>query len=360
MALAFLPLATLSCSPSGADANGTTLPAENGTALDSSPAKPAVKRSGQAKLAFEQTTLDFGDVWDVGDLEGKFPFTNTGGRTLVIGEIKPSCGCTTTKLDRQRFEPGESSSIDVHWKPKGFGSQAKTINVMSNGEGPGIEVLMIRANIKPFAQFSENPMRLGILAEGEELRRTVNLSCADPNFEVLELLTGNRYLTTNNLGKQADGTYKIELVFGSDTPWGQQTCSVQAKVRGRVDGEGEVIEHTALLSISAWVFGELRVEPTLFAVGYVPLKGNFERVVSLKHISHLPFEVTRAEVIDSQPPGMTVVIEPYDKGIDKGVVLRVKGEAGDYQGLIRGSVVFETNIPGEQARTVPIMGIVRK
>ncbi|MFT7485437.1 MAG: hypothetical protein ACI9F9_001287, partial [Candidatus Paceibacteria bacterium] len=313
-----------------------------------------------AAMAFDDPILDFGKVWDVDELVGEFAFTNNGGKALVISEIKPSCGCTTTELDRMRFEPGEGSSIRVVWKPKGFGSQAKTITVHSNGEGPGIDMLTIRAEIQPFAKFAENPVRLGIVREGTGYKKLVHLSCEDPDFELLEVLSGSRFLTATDMGRQANGSQQIEIAFVPETPWGKQTCSVQARIRARVEGHDEPVEHTAVLSVSADFFGELRVEPTLFAVGYVPLKGTFERSVRLLHVNNQPFLVTKAEVLDSRPPGMQILIEPYTKGYQPGVMLKLKGNAHDYEGLVRGTVRFETNIPGEMARTIPIMGIVRK
>jgi hypothetical protein len=56
---------------------------------------------------------------------------------------------------------------------------------------------------------------------------------------------------------------------------------------------------------------------------------------------------------------MTVETEPYQIGAKHGVILRVKGQSGDYMGLINGQVRFETDIPGEGSHLLPVLGKIR-
>jgi hypothetical protein len=40
-------------------------------------------------------------------------------------------------------------------------------------------------------------------------------------------------------------------------------------------------------------------------------------------------------------------------------IVRVQGASGTYQGLVRGSVVLTTDVPGDPTLTIPVMGAVR-
>ena len=332
----------------------TTVPAA------AEPSTPAPAPSGPARIVFEQTEIDFGEVWDTESLEGRFPFTNAGGKPLNITEVKPSCGCTTTELARTRFEPGEGDALELVWEPKGHGLQAKTITVRSPSEGPGLDVLTIKATIKPFAKFEPNTLQLGEVAFGEEHRRRVRLTCVDPEFERVDVRVAHRNITAEVVGSGEDGSKEIEIVVAWDAPWGLLTGSVQATVRGRVPGQTEPVEHSAILSFGASLFGDLRMAPTMLGVGHVLPGRNFERRVHLTHAKGEPFQVLSAEVRNSQPPGMTARTEarPAERG--GGYDLILSGASSEHLGLIRGTVAVTTDIPGEGERTLPVYGIVRE
>lgn len=308
------------------------------------------------RLTFKRPQINFGKVWDTDTLTGEFEFTNTGKSKLVFDLVKASCGCTTTELDRMEFEPGEGSTIKIEWHPKGFGPQIKTITVTSNDETEQYKRVLIQADIMPFAKFEPEPTRFDNVRIFEEHRKTATLKCVDSNFELLSLTPSNPHLTATAGERQSNGDLPIELVLDDTTPWGMFNATVTAKVRGvRAAGE-EPMEREAILHVGASVFGDLEVSPNLFSVGRVVPGGKISFSVVLKSAENKPFELTRAEVLNSQPPGMTLRSEPNPGG---GLRVFVEGDAGDYEGLIRGTAVLETNLEGEGERRLPVMGIVR-
>lgn len=318
---------------------------------------PGVPRG--PRLTFSDPILDFGSVSDTEEIHGAFPFTNTGSEPLVISEIKPSCGCTTVELARTRFEPGEGDSIELVWSPKGFGPQAKSITVQSNSDGEPITQLIIKAEIQPFARFQPSPLRPGPLQVGQEHRFELSLTCRDTGFEVLSV-NANHPSVRVTAGERQGGTLPLEVVVGPEAPWGAFNTAIQVRLSGRPKPDEPPVEHTATVPVNLELFGDLQVRPTLFAVGHVLPGRTFSRKVELRRADGQPFQVTRAEVLNSQPPGMKVEAVVVDAGTEQGVSLVVSGEAGDYLGLVRATVRFETDIPGEEPRTLPVMGIVRE
>lgn len=308
------------------------------------------------RLTFKRSSVQFGEVWDTDTMKDTFEFTNTGKSTLVIDLVKASCGCTTAELEKMRYEPGESGKIDVEWKPKGFGQQVKTITLTSNSEGMLYTRVMIHATIKPFAKFDPEPTRFENARMFQEHKRTSTLSCVDPAFELISLTSSNENLVAEAGERAANGDLPVTLTLRDTAPWGMFNATVTARVRGvREAGEG-AIERDAILHVGASVFGDLEVAPNLFSVGRVAPRGKINFSVIMSSADGNPFEVTRAEVLNSQPPGMTLRTEPLPDGT---VRVYVEGEAGDYEGLIRGTAVLETNLEGEGERRLPIMGIVR-
>ncbi|MEM9025654.1 MAG: DUF1573 domain-containing protein [Verrucomicrobiota bacterium] len=69
-----------------------------------------------------------------------FPFTNSGDQTITITEVKTSCGCTATSLDKKTYAPGESGEIEAVLNiGDRLGLQRKTVRVYTdNGADPAL------------------------------------------------------------------------------------------------------------------------------------------------------------------------------------------------------------------------------
>lgn len=100
-----------------------------------------------AKITFEETTIDYGEVDKGADGVRTFKFTNTGNAPLVIEDIKSTCGCTIPKKPTGPIMPGASDIIEVKYDTNRVGPIRRSISVYSNAEEP-IMTLNIRGNVK--------------------------------------------------------------------------------------------------------------------------------------------------------------------------------------------------------------------
>ena len=77
-------------------------------------------------------------------LVAEFPFTITGERTVKITRVRTSCGCTTAKLDKMTYAPGESGVITTTFKiGDRVGKQIKGIKVETDDpEHPKIKLIL--------------------------------------------------------------------------------------------------------------------------------------------------------------------------------------------------------------------------
>ncbi len=101
----------------------------------------------QAKITFQEETIDYGSIIKGDDGLRTFHFTNTGDAPLVISDVKSSCGCTVPKRPTGPIAPGESSTIEVKYDTNRVGPIRRTITVISNAE-ESMKALKITGEVK--------------------------------------------------------------------------------------------------------------------------------------------------------------------------------------------------------------------
>jgi hypothetical protein len=84
-------------------------------------------------LAWERPLQEFHAIPEDGFVETTFTFKNTGSSPVRIRKVQSSCGCTTTKLDKRDFAPGETGELKAKFTFRGRrGAQRKTIQVITD------------------------------------------------------------------------------------------------------------------------------------------------------------------------------------------------------------------------------------
>ncbi|HAR67684.1 MAG TPA: hypothetical protein DCR55_15970 [Lentisphaeria bacterium] len=107
-------------------------------------------------LAFSQTLTftdgsshDFGEITDKEKVSHDVKFKNSGDQKLIISSVKASCGCTTGKLDKKEYEPGEEGSVTLTFNPRGkYNKQTKNLTFNTNDPEKKSQVFPFTAFIK--------------------------------------------------------------------------------------------------------------------------------------------------------------------------------------------------------------------
>lgn len=101
------------------------------------------------RIKFESSQHDFGKIKEGTVSEFTFKFKNLGKESLIINDVRTSCGCTAAVVEGSVLKPSESGSIKVGFDSTGReGRTSKTIVVMSNDpENPAV-TLTIYAEIE--------------------------------------------------------------------------------------------------------------------------------------------------------------------------------------------------------------------
>lgn len=69
----------------------------------------------RAGLVWEKSAQSFHRTPGDGHLETKFVFRNNGKAPVTIRKVRTSCGCTSAKLVKNTFDPGERGEITVRF-----------------------------------------------------------------------------------------------------------------------------------------------------------------------------------------------------------------------------------------------------
>jgi hypothetical protein len=64
-----------------------------------------------AEMKWEKTVQEFQRVPEDKAVEGRYAFHNAGPAPLTIKSLRSSCGCTTAKLDKKTYAPGEQGEV---------------------------------------------------------------------------------------------------------------------------------------------------------------------------------------------------------------------------------------------------------
>lgn len=167
----------------------------------------------QATLKFEETLIEHTATAEEVDFTAIYKFTNTGSEAIKINKVTTTCGCTTAKLEKKEFAPGESGQIPVTFKyedRKDF--QMKSIGVETTG---GTYQLTLEVMIPAFVEINPPMHTWDKGGEPEPRVFTIKVEAGTP-FEVVEVeldnakkFSGTLVETTKDPKKGRQYTYTV-------------------------------------------------------------------------------------------------------------------------------------------------------
>ena len=106
-----------------------------------------------AGMAFEQETIDYGDVAFKAEGGREFVFVNNGSKPLIITNCAGSCGCTVPTWPKEPIAPGAKGVIAVRYDTTRPGAFTKTVTVTAN-IAETAKVLTIKGTVLPDANLA--------------------------------------------------------------------------------------------------------------------------------------------------------------------------------------------------------------
>lgn len=189
-------------------------------------------------LFFERTTLDH-------KVTGSFEFQNAGKTPIKIRSVKTTCGCTSVKLAKKEYQPGETGKIDATLRfGDTKGRHRRFITVTTDGPDAAPKILSIGAlvtaplEIKPvFGYWKKGhdltPKTISVKAAPGVPVKIRSIGCSNPVFQAAlrpgkdEELCEIEVRALHN-GEEAKGELTILTDYPPDQP---QTYLVHLRIK---------------------------------------------------------------------------------------------------------------------------------
>ena len=334
-----------------------------GSTPDRSPTNP---RSGGSMMLMPDPVVDFGDIQDYETRKATVSFTNNGDQTLEVFRVQPTCGCTTTALEKTLFAPGEGDQIELTFKPKGSGKQTKVVRVLTNDVTNPSQEIKIKANVISSVTVTPPALSFGRIALNEGAKRTLTISAPNESFKIGDVmifgdLKDKTKLTLNRTSAEGavPKTWKVDVSIDPSIEWGWYTGSV--RVNGTVQNPGDTTPRpiNKTVGMNANVQGKVQASDSMFRLLSLAQNKDFQKNIRLSRGDGQPLEIRSAEVIGGNLASMNVIIKPIENVGGGLYELTLVGNTGDVTGAIKGNVRVTTNVPGEEEILLKIAGSVR-
>jgi hypothetical protein len=130
------------------------------------PGTQAAVEGPPSNIVVENPVYDFGDIDPGSKHTGEFKFTNQGQGVLNIKKIQSTCGCTVPQLKKKTYEPGESGTITVTFRPgHRSGPVSKNLYILSNDKDDPRARLTIKAKVTQKISYEPKRFRLKLNEE---------------------------------------------------------------------------------------------------------------------------------------------------------------------------------------------------
>ena len=105
--------------------------------------------SSFAQMKFENSSYNFGDLYQGEKVEHVFNFVNNGNAPLILNNVLATCGCTAPEWKKKPLLPGEEGQVKIVFDSSSkIGRQNKVITIRSNAKS-GDYRLRISAMVLP-------------------------------------------------------------------------------------------------------------------------------------------------------------------------------------------------------------------
>jgi hypothetical protein len=185
--------------------------------------------AAHADLSWDKPVQEFHMVPEDKAVTAHFTFKNTGNEPVTIKRVTTSCGCTSAKMTKATYAPGEAGDIEVKFT-FGFrrGAQRKLVSVMSADKQEWrldlrcwiLEPLSVSPGLVYWKSGTEAESKVVKLtaSKGQPIN-IKSVKSTSPKFKtaLAEVRPGQEYTLTVTPADTAESA-SAELVIETDTP----------------------------------------------------------------------------------------------------------------------------------------------
>jgi hypothetical protein len=309
----------------------------------------AFAQDAQPNLSFEQPIHNFAVIDRGASVDIEYKFTNPGKADLEILDVKPTCGCTTTKPTKTTYKPGESGIIPVTFNSTRFsGEVTKTIIVTSNDPDEPRQQIRLAGRIRTEVSVEPVSIALPSVKRGADIEREIVVSTEIMDkLEITDIQSPFPFLKLTP-ERIDDKKMKIRVsIKGADLPTDRHVFQGQITYKTNANSEDFKQMRT---SIFLRMVKPVQVSPASVYFFSTPQGQNREAQVILKATNAGEMKILE---VASDPD--FVKAEVVDEGQGKlKVTLSDSAKTGNFTGRIK----VKTNVSEQPEVVIPIRGSV--
>ena len=318
------------------------------------------------KMILLKNAVDFGRILD--DKVTPFlevPFTNEGAGTLIITNLRASCGCTVGQLDKREYAPGESGIIKIQFKPQGKSNLVRqTVTVTTNDPSlTNFETqISVSAFVMPIVRVDPAIVNLGILRKGEFVSNIFSVIGLSPDFEVVGVeVIGGVGLSAEVLGRERVSADEGRQGWKVDVEVLSDGSAKPGIIRGHIRVyTNDPRRESVSVNLSGQVLGDIAVSEPQIRFGSLDLGEVFERTIRVESRSRTPFKITGFEESSNLDKKAEWTVTPLgDAENAYAYEVRMKIEAPDRPGMVRGTTIMSTDMIDETRIQLLFFGMIR-
>lgn len=197
-----------------------------------------------AGLQWDQPVQEFQRLPEDRSVEARFTFRNSGKAPITITSIKSSCGCTTARLEKKTYAPGEAGEIMAVFNLGSRTGARRTVVRVTTDENPKEPAILdLRVfvheplDVKPALVFwrtgeAPAPKAVHLMARGFPIQ-VKSVSSTNPRLTAkLETIkAGEQYaiaITPSDTTQREAGEVRVTTDFPPEKP---RTYTIHARVK---------------------------------------------------------------------------------------------------------------------------------
>jgi len=181
------------------------------------------------KIAFQETTYDFGHAAQGTSVSHTYRFRNVGGLDLAIDNTRPSCQCTAAVTPQHLVPPGGEGTVDATLDTTDdFGSVARTIMVYSNDPSQPVTTLTLSGHVDAEVAADPPHVYVGHVLRGQAAPNEIRLLGAVTTGPDVAVETNGTVLAANVHAAPSGKEAQLHVSIKSNAPLGRfaETVSV--------------------------------------------------------------------------------------------------------------------------------------
>lgn len=205
----------------------------------------------QPKLSVKEgTKFQLGEAKEGAVIEKKLTLQNVGKDTLIIEDIRTTCGCTTTKTQKKRLGANDTTSLSVSINTKGFkGPVKKEVFITTNDPKQSDLGIEFHLNIRNIIEFEPSFVNFQTVKYGSPFTQSITVrNTSEKPITITSVTSPDSQITAKPRDKTIRPNSSTTLLV-----------TVSSKKKGRFLGQiGITTNHPEKDSLKLSYIGEIK------------------------------------------------------------------------------------------------------